>query len=141
MSVAVIAALFCTVVLLIHTAYFIMGAIPLLILAHDTSLDSRFVRAFFNTYYQYAMPIAGATAISYAAAGQWVLAAGASGLALLAVLLRRIIISKMDTLRAGIQDGSRQAIPGFRRTHVLAIAINLVQLVLIVWSLISSSAK
>ena len=41
-------ALFFTVVLLVTTAYFIMGGIPLLILAHDTPLDGRFVRRFFE---------------------------------------------------------------------------------------------
>ena len=51
MSAPLIAALFFTVALLVTTAYFILGSVPLLILKHDTPKDSRFVRGFFNTYY------------------------------------------------------------------------------------------
>ena len=135
------AALFFTVVLLVVTAYFILGSVPLLILKHDTHLDSRFVRGFFNTYYLAAMFIAGATAMSYAFAGKLVFAAGAAALSLLATILRRMVIPKMDSLRAEIQFSGPNAIPGFRRLHVTAILLNLAQLVLIVWSLISFSQQ
>lgn len=77
MSASLIAALFFTVALLVITAYFLMGSVPLLILKHDTSLDSRFVRGFFNTYYLAAMFAASATAVSYAVAGKLIFAAGA----------------------------------------------------------------
>jgi hypothetical protein len=50
MSAALIVALCCTVALLVVTAYFLMGSVPLLILKHDTPLDARFVRGFYNTY-------------------------------------------------------------------------------------------
>jgi len=92
-----IAALFFTVALLVTTLYFILGSIPLLVRKHDTPLDARFVRAFFNIYYKGAVVTAGATSISYALAGRPAL-----------------------------------------RTHVTAIAINVVQLVVIVWSLVAS---
>ncbi|MEJ8836422.1 hypothetical protein [Ramlibacter sp. AN1133] len=130
-----IAALFFTVALLVTTTYFILGSIPLLVLKHDTPMDSRFVRAFFNIYYVAAITTASATAISYAFAGRLGLATGAAGLALLAVVLRRMIIPKMDALGAQIQSNAIEAIPGFRRTHVTAIAINIGQLAAIVWSL------
>ena len=42
MSAALIAALIFTVALLVTTAYFLMGSVPLLILKHDTVLDARF---------------------------------------------------------------------------------------------------
>jgi hypothetical protein len=135
MSAALIAALFFTVALLVTTAYFILGSIPLLVLKHDTPLDSRFVRGFFNTYYLGAMITAGATAVSYAFAGKPVFAGGAAALALLAVILRGKVIPQMDSLSAQMQVGGIEAIPRFRRTHVSAILINLAQLVLIVWSL------
>jgi hypothetical protein len=135
MSAAMIAALFFTVALLVTTAYFIMGSIPLLILKHDTPLDARFVRGFFNIYYVAAVVTAGATSISYAFAGRSDLAIGAAALALLAVVLRNRVIPKMDALGAQIQSNYMDAIPGFRRTHITAIAINIVQLVVIVWSL------
>ena len=139
MSAALIAALVFTVVLLIVTAYFIMGSVPLLILKHDTPLDSRFVRSFFNTYYLAAISAASATAVSYAFAGRLAFAAGAASLALLAALLRGRVIPKMDSLQAQIRVSETDAIAGFRRTHLTAILINLAQLVVIVWSLTALS--
>ena len=82
MSAAMFAALAFTVLLLVTTAYFIMGSIPLLVLKHDTPLDARFVRAFFNVYYVAAFVTASATAISYALAGRPVVASGAALLAM-----------------------------------------------------------
>ncbi|MDM0050990.1 hypothetical protein [Variovorax sp. J22R115] len=133
------AALGFTVALLVTTAYFIMGSIPLLILKHDSPLDARFVRGFFNIYYVAAFITATATAISYAVAGRPGLAAGAAALALIAIVLRRKVIPKMDALGAQIQSNYMDAIPGFRRTHITAILINVAQLVAIVWSLIALS--
>lgn len=137
MSIALIAALVCTVALLVTTAYFIMGSIPLLVLKHDTPLDSRFVRGFFNIYYMAAVFTAGATALCYALAGYALLATGAAVLALLALVLRQKVIPTMDALGAQIQSNVMEAIPGFRRTHATAIAISLAQLVAIVWSLVA----
>ena len=138
MPAAMIAALVFTVALLVTTTYFILGSIPLLVLKHDTPLDARFVRGFFNIYYRAAVVTASATAISYAFAGRPALAAGAAILALLAVVLRRKIIPKMEALGTEIQSKPMDAIPGFRKTHVIAIAINIVQLAVIVWSLAAS---
>jgi hypothetical protein len=141
MSAALIVALFFTVALLVTTAYFLMGSVPLLILKHDTPMDARFVRGFFNTYYLAAMFTASATAVSYAFAGRLAFAAGAAALALLATVLRRKVIPKMDSLRAQIQVGETSVIRTFRRIHVTAILVNLAQLVLIVWSLIAASLQ
>jgi hypothetical protein len=137
MTPAMFAALAFTVALLVTKAYFIMGSIPLLILKHDTPLDARFVRGFFNIYYVAAFITAGATALSYAVAGRPGLAAGAAVLALIAVVLRKNVIPKMDSLGAQIQSNYMDAIPGFRRTHIIAILINIVQLAVIVCSLIA----
>lgn len=141
MSGALIAALFFTVALLVSTAYFLLGSVPLLILKHDTPLDARFVRGFFNTYYLAAMFTAGAAAVSYAFAGIAAFAVEAAALALLAVILRRKIIAKMDSLQDHIQVSGEGAIPRFRRTHLFAILVNLAQLVLIVCSLIVFSLQ
>lgn len=141
MSAALIAALCFTVVLLVITAYFLMGSVPLLVLKHDTPLDSRFVRGFFNTYYLAAICAASATAFGFALAGRLVFAAGAAGLALLAIFLRRTVIPKMDALRAQIQVSEADAIAGFRRMHVMAILVNVAQLVVIVSSLLALSAQ
>lgn len=141
MSAAIIAALFFTVALLVTTTYFILGSIPLLVLKHDTPLDARFVRGFFNIYYRCAVITAAATSISYALAGRAAIAAGAAALALIAVALRKAVIPKMDALGAQIQSNSLDAIPGFRKTHAIAILINIAQLAAIVWSLIAVSPR
>ena len=141
MSAALIAALFFTVALLVTHAYFLLGSVPLLILKHDTPMDARFVRGFFNTYYLAAMYTASATAVSLALSGRLALAAGAATLALLAAILRRTIIPKMDSLRAQMPASETNTIPEFRRMHVAAILANLAQLVLIVWSLIATSLQ
>ena len=135
MSGPQIAAMFFTVALLVTTAYFILGSVPLLVLQHDTPKDSRFVRGFFNVYYKAAIFTASAAAVSYAFANWLLPAAGAAALALLAVILRRIVTAKMDALVGGIRRGGSDAIQVFRRTHLSAILINVAQLVLIVWSL------
>ena len=141
MSVAFVAALFFTVVLLVITTYSLLGSVPLLILKHDTPLDSRFVRGFFYNYYRTATFAASATAVSYAFAGRLTFAAGAAALALFAAILRRKVIPKMDSLRAQIQANVTNAIPTFRRIHVAAILVNLAQLVLIVCSLVFLSMQ
>lgn len=104
MSAALFAALFFTVALLVTTAYFIMGSIPLLVLKHDTPLDARFVRGFFNLYYNTAFVTASATAVSFACAGRPGIAAGAAALAAMAVVLRRKVMPKMDALGSQIQS-------------------------------------
>ena len=141
MPAALIAALVFTVILLVITAYFLMGSAPLLVLKHDTPLDSRFVRGFFNTYYLAATVTASATAVSYAVAGRPAFAAGAAGLALLATALRKSVIPKMDLLSAQLHVNDGSSVAAFRRMHQAAIFINMAQLVLIVWSLITLSMQ
>jgi len=139
MSAALIAALFFTVALLVITAYFIFGSVPLLILKHDTPMDSRFVQGFFNTYYRLAIVAASGTAVSYALAGRLPFAAEAAALALLAICLRRKVIAKMSAVRAQMHANTASATRAFRQLHIVAISINVAQLVLIVWTLIAVS--
>ena len=137
MPPALIVALVFTVILMVITAYFLMGSVPLMILKHDTPLDARFVRGFFNTYYVAATYAAAATSLSYAVAGRFVFAAGAAGLAVVTIFLRRTVMQRMDSLRAELHANAASAIAAFRRTHLAAILANLAQLALIVWSLIA----
>ncbi len=50
MSIALYPALVFTVALLVTTAYFLLGGLPLLVLDHDKPLDARFIRGFFNRW-------------------------------------------------------------------------------------------
>jgi hypothetical protein len=141
MFTALSAALVCTVALLGVTIYFILGSIPLLILEHDTPKDGQFVRGFFNLYYRAAILTASATALSYVFAGRPIQAIIAAALALLAFVLRRRLIPAMDLLRVEIDLGVTSAITAFRRIHMKAIGINLVQLVLLIASLVNLSQQ
>lgn len=133
MAFAIYPALFFTVALLVTSAYFLMGGLPLLVLDHDTALDARFVRGFFNVYYRAAMVTATGAALSYALWGRFAFAAGALALVALAVLLRRQLLATMARLGERIQAADAAAIHDFRRVHGIALAANAVQLVLVVW--------
>jgi len=135
MPSAVFPSLFFTVILLVATAYFLLGGLPLLILKHDTPMDARFVRGFFNVYYKADFYAALGAALSYGLWGRIAFAAGAAGLALVAVLLRKNLIAAMQDLGARIAQDDGSAISGFRKMHVAALLVNLAQLVVLVWSL------
>ncbi|MCD6078477.1 MAG: hypothetical protein K0R89_2415 [Ramlibacter sp.] len=141
MTLALIPALFFTVALLVTTTYFLLGGLPLLVLEHDTPLDGRFVRGFFNTYYLACMFTAGSAAVTYAVVGRFGFGLGAGALALLAAALRKKFLPLMDGLRLRIQEGDVAAIARFRRLHAIALLVNLAQLALIVWTLITFSMK
>jgi hypothetical protein len=124
-----------TVAMLCASVYFLLGSVPLLILKHDTPVDGKFIRSFFNLYYRMAAFVAAAATLSYAFSDRPWFAVGAAVLAVLSVVLRRTIIAKMDLLRSQIQTAGLEAIPEFRKTHIQAVLISLVQLVVVVWSL------
>ena len=126
-----------TVAMLCMSVYFLLGSVPLLILKHDTPVDGNFIRSFFNLYNCVAAFVAGAATLSYAFSGRPWFAVGAAVIAVLYVMLRRTIITKMDLLRSQIQTTDIEAIPEFRKIHFRAILISLVQLVVVVWSLFS----
>ena len=133
MSPVGIAALFFTVVLLGITAYFIMGGLPLLILQHDTPVDQRFVRRFFDVCYKAAMIAAVCTAVSYALWGRMFFAAGAAGIAVAVLFLRGQLLPNMEQVGTRIQAGDTAAVVAFRRLHSFALLANLVQLAVLVW--------
>lgn len=139
MPSAIYPALFFTVALLVTTAYFLMGGLPLLVLKHDSSLDARFIRGFFNIYYQAAFFTAIGACVSFAALGRASFSVGAAALALLVVLLRRKLIPAMDQLAAQMQTSESEAIQKFRRIHSAALLINVGQLILLVWALLKFS--
>jgi hypothetical protein len=128
-----------TVAMLCVSVYFLLGSVPLLILKHDTPLDGRFIRSFFNLYYRMAAFVAGAAMLTYALSSRPWFAVGAATIAVLSVMLRRTVIAKMDLLQKQIQSQIQatdiEAIPEFRKIHFRAILISLVQLVVVVWSL------
>jgi hypothetical protein len=124
-----------TVAMLCMSVYFLLGSVPLLILKHDTPVDGKFIRSFFNLYYRLAAFVGAAATLSYAFSGRPWFALGAAVIAVLSAVLRRTIIAKMDLLRSQIQTADFEAIPEFRKIHVRAVLISFAQLLVVVWSL------
>ena len=135
MSVAVYPALIFTIALLVTTAYFLMGGLPLLVLDQDTSLDARFIRGFFNIYYKAAFIASIGAALSFTALNQFSFAVGAGTLALVLVFLRRKLVPALDHLGMQIQTSGPSAIRKFRQVHSVALLVNFLQLMLLVWAL------
>ena len=62
------------------TTYFLFGSIPLLVLKHDNTMDSKFIRSFYITYFKFAIVVSTAAALSYAAAARPLMATIASAI-------------------------------------------------------------
>lgn len=136
LSSAIYASFFFTVALLVTTAYFLMGGLPLLTLKHDTPLDARFVRGFFNVYYRAAFWTSLGAFVSYMLWGRYPFAIGVAVNACVVALLRKHLLQAMQQLGAQIEASGSSAIRHFRRVHSAALSVNLVQLVAIVWGLL-----
>ncbi len=133
MSPAGVASLFFTVALLVTTAYFIMGGLPLLILRHDSPVDQKFILRFFDIYYRAALIAAGCAAVSYALWDRPLFALGTAAIAASVLLLRRKILPSMEHLGSRIQADDEASIQSFRKVHSAALLVNLIQLVALVW--------
>jgi hypothetical protein len=131
----IIISLAATVILLVWMGFFMMGSLPLLVLKHDTPLDSRFIRGLFNVYYLAVMLTGSAAALCYVWSGKLVFAVGMAFIAGLAFALRRwLIIPRMDFLRDTI-PAADTSVSQFRRLHVVGMMLNVVQLGTVAWSL------
>jgi hypothetical protein len=123
-----ILALFSTVLALVCMGYFMLGSLPLLVLEHDTPLDSSFIRGLFNVYYRALPVVAAFGAVSYALAGKPGFAAGMAAILGLTLIARRIVLAKMDAVRAGMTATDAEAIAQFRRVHIGGMVLNALQL-------------
>ena len=128
-----------TVALIVLTAYFLLGGLPLLVLKHDVPLDARFVRAFFNVYYKVAFWVAIGAAVSYALWGRVAFAIGAAAIAILLTALRRYFLNAMEEVGARIEGSDAEPIRRFRLMHGAALLINVALLVVLVWGTIRLS--
>jgi hypothetical protein len=118
-----------TVALLVWMAYFMLGCLPLLILKHDTPVDSGFIRGFFNIYYLVLMGIASVGALTFALSDRRFMAMAMACIAFIGFAARRAIVPRMDRLRSMMTATDALAIRGFRRLHVTGILLNVFQLV------------
>jgi hypothetical protein len=134
-STALFPALFFTVALLVTTAYFLLGGLPLLILQHDTPTTRASCAASSTSTARPRWPPPpvprratrwrAGTPLPWAPRRWrwrcWRCAAAFS--------------ATLEALGAAIQGGERGAIGRFRRLHAAALGLNLLLLVLIVWAL------
>jgi hypothetical protein len=123
-----ILALISTVVLLVWMGFFMMGSLPLLVLKHDTPLDSRFIRGLFNVYYVAIMATGIVAALSSALAGQSTVALALSLVAGIGFAGRHWFISRMDMVRSTMTADDSSAIRQFRRLHIAGMLLNVMLL-------------
>lgn len=140
-SSAIYGAFIFTVALLVTTAYFLMGGLPLLILKHDVPLDARFVRGFFNVYYRAAFWTSLGACICFALWGRHAFAVGAAFIAGATTLLGKHLLAAMARLGERIESSEESAIRYFRQVHATALSVNLVQLVVVVWGVLQLSRQ
>ena len=126
-----IAPLATIVILLVWMGFFMLGSLPLMILRHDTPLDARFIRGLFDVYYQPVMVAAAAGTLAHVLAHRPVTAIGLMIVGLVALASRRIILGRMDRLRAAMSPTDSAAIRQFRAWHVTGMALNVAQLIAI----------
>jgi hypothetical protein len=124
-----ILAMFSTVVLLVWMGFFMLGSLPLLVLKHDTPLDSRFIRGLFNVYYVAVMVTATIGAASFALAGRPGFAFAFACIGFVGLASRVLFLSRMDALRGTMTATDYPAIRRFRRLHIGGMLANVVQLV------------
>jgi len=123
-----IVALISTVALLVWMGFFMMGSLPLLILKHDTPLDSRFIRGLFNVYYMALMTTATVGALSYGLVGKPIIALALACIAVLGFAARHWFVGGMDALRSTMTADDSAAIKQFRRLHITGMLLNVVLL-------------
>ena len=123
-----IVALISAVVLLVWMGFFMMGSLPLLILKHDTPVDSHFVRGLFNLYYVAIMATGIVGAASAAIAGRAVAALGLGFVAAMGFAGRRWFVARMDLVRSTMTADDALAIRRFRRLHIVGMLLNVLLL-------------
>ena len=123
-----IVALISTVALLVWMGFFMMGSLPLLILKHDTPLDSRFIRGLFNLYCMALMITATVGALSFALAGQPTIAVAVGCVAAFGLAGRHWFVAWMDAVRSTMTPDDSAAIRRFRRLHIAGMLLNVVLL-------------
>ena len=123
-----------TVLLLMSLVFSVLGATPLLILKHEVAMDSRVIRQVFHYTYLLVAVSGAAASMGYWLTDQAMLSLSLGCMALLALALHRLTLTRMDNLRATMHDGDSNAVRRFRRLHVAGIVVNLTQLAAVGWA-------
>jgi len=123
-----ILVLISAVVLLVWMGFFMMGSLPLLVLKHDTPLDSRFIRGLFNLYYVAILATGIVGAASAAIAGRAAAALGLGFVAAVGFAGRHWFVARMDLVRSTMTADDSLAIRKFRRLHIVGMLLNVLLL-------------
>ena len=123
-----ILALISAVALLVWMGFFMMGSLPLLILKHDTPVDSRFIRGLFNLYYQAIMVTGVVGATSAFIAGRPAPALGLAVVAAVGFAGRQWFVARMDRVRSTMTADDSFGIRTFRRLHIAGMLLNVLLL-------------
>ena len=124
-----------TVFTLMAMGVSVLSSTPLLILKHDVPMDSRVIRQVFHYSYRLVTIMAAASSLAFALADRPLLSMAMACIAVIALTLHRVLLGRMDSLRTTMHDGDTAAISRFRKLHVTGVALNLTQLVLLVWGI------
>ena len=130
-----IVALISTVALLVWMGFFMLGSLPLLVLKHDTPLDSRFIRGLFNVYYVAILSVGSVGALSSALAGRLLIALALAAVAGIGFAGRYWFLVRMDAVRRTMSADDAPAIRKFRRLHIAGMLANFVMLVTFVFGM------
>jgi len=102
--------------------------LPLLVLKHDTPVDSGFIRGLFNLYYVAIMATGIVGAGSAAIAGRAAAALGLGVVAAIGFAGRHWFIARMDRVRSTMTADDSSAIRKFRRLHIAGMLLNVLLL-------------
>jgi len=127
-------SLIATALLLAWIGFSIIGGGPLLLLGHRTPNDFRMVRGFFDVHYRVSMTLASIGAFCFAIADRFGLAAAMAGVATFGFVVRRAMLPRMDRLRDLVTKTDAIAVRAFRKVHVTGLALNIVVLALMVFT-------
>ena len=130
-----IVALISTVLLLVWMGFFMMGSLPLLILKHDTPLDSRFIRGLFNVYYTAILAVGTVGALSSALGGRFLIALALAVVAGIGFAGRYWFVLRMDAVRSIMTPDDAPAIRRFRRLHIAGMLANVAMLVTFIFGM------
>lgn len=116
------------IALLVWMTYFMLGCLPLLILKHDTPVDARFIRNFFNVYYRVLMGIAAVGVVAFAVSDRRFMVLVMACIVAIGFVARRALLLRMDRLRSTMTVADALAIRQFRSLHATGITLNVFQL-------------
>ena len=121
-------ALVLTTVMFFAMGFLLLASPPLLLLKYDVPNDARFVRGLFHLFFGAVMLAATLAGVNYALAGQFIFAAGMGCAAAFALVVRRLVVRRMDALRERMRPDSAEEIAQFRRLFIGGMVANGVQI-------------